>query len=120
MSRHVLILGASGQIARHVIDLLRDRDDISLTLFLRNARKLRHAPTAARVVQGDVLDPDALAGAMQGQALVYANLTGDDIDAQAKAVIAAMTAAGVERLVFVASLGIYDELPGKFQTWNKP
>jgi uncharacterized protein YbjT (DUF2867 family) len=29
-----------------------------------------------------------------------------------------MEAAGVARLIFVASLGIYDEVPGKFGAWN--
>lgn len=119
MNRSVLILGASGQIARHVIDLLRDQDKIRLTLFARNTRKLHRTPAAARVIEADVLDKAALASAMAGQDLVYANLTGDDIDQQAKAVIAAMSGAGIKRLIFVTSLGIYDELPGKFQTWNK-
>ena len=30
-----------------------------------------------------------------------------------------MDAAGVKRLIFVASLGIYDEVPGKFGAWNR-
>ena len=30
-----------------------------------------------------------------------------------------MQAAGVKRLVFVLSLGIYDEVPGKFGEWNR-
>lgn len=120
MSKKVLILGAGGQIARHVIDLLAGQDAIGLTLFLRDARKLhRGASSAAQVVTGDVLDKTVLAKAMAGQDLVYANLTGEDIDRQATAVIAAMRSAGVARLIFVASLGIYDELPGRFQAWNQ-
>lgn len=51
--------------------------------------------------------------------IVYANLTGDDIDLQAKNIVQSMNAAGVERLIFVASLGIYDEVPGKFGAWNR-
>jgi nucleoside-diphosphate-sugar epimerase len=50
---------------------------------------------------------------------VYANLSGDDIDLQARNIVEAMSAAGVERLVFVTSLGIYDEVPGKFGAWNR-
>lgn len=120
MSAQVLILGASGQIARWVIRELANDAAIRQTLFLRHTRKLHgKAPANARVLEGDVLDKAALADAMVGQDLVYANLTGDDIDEQARAVIAAMQAAGVSRLVFVTSLGIYDELPGKFQKWNK-
>lgn len=32
--------------------------------------------------------------------------------------IAAMKACDVKRLIFVLSLGIYDEVPGKFGEWN--
>lgn len=120
MRSNVLILGAGGQIARHVVAHLAGRGEISLTLFLRNARRLHGNPPAnAHVVQGDVLDKQALGKAMAGQDIVYANLTGEDLDEQASAVIAAMQTAHVKRLVFVLSLGIYDELPDKFQAWNK-
>lgn len=34
--KNVIILGASGNIAKHVIDMLVKKDDINLTLFLRN------------------------------------------------------------------------------------
>jgi len=37
---------------------------------------------------------------------------------QANSIIAAMRTSGVERLVFVLSMGIYDEAPGKFGEWN--
>jgi hypothetical protein len=53
------------------------------------------------------------------QDIVYANLTGDDINLQAKNIVQAMNAADVQRLIFVASLGIYDEVPGKFGAWNR-
>ncbi|WP_230625389.1 NAD(P)H-binding protein [Cupriavidus necator] len=43
--------------------------------------------------------------------------TGAELDVQVEHVIAAMQAAGVRRLV-VPSLGIYDEVPGKFGEWN--
>ncbi len=29
-----------------------------------------------------------------------------------------MRASGVKRLIFVLSLGIYDEIPGRFGEWN--
>lgn len=116
---NVLILGAGGQIAHWVIERLSGVKGVGLTLFLRHARKLRNkAPANARVVQGDVLDDIALAQVMEGQDLVYANLTGADIDEQARAVITAMKAAHVKRLIFVTTLGIYDEVPGKFGEWN--
>ncbi|MFV2498868.1 NAD(P)H-binding protein, partial [Escherichia coli] len=44
--------------------------------------------------------------------------TGEDLAIQANSGIAAMTAWDVKRLIFVLSLGISDEVPGKFGEWN--
>lgn len=68
---------------------------------------------------GNVLDKRFLQQAMAGQDIVYANLIGEDLDVQARSVIAAMQATDVGRLVFVLSLGIYDEVPGQFGEWNR-
>ena len=118
--KKVLVLGAGGQIARWVIEMLANNDNVVLTLFLRHTRKLKAtAQKNSHVVQGDVLNKEQLNHAMAGQDIVYANLSGDDIDLQAKNIVEAMKAAKVERLVFVTSLGIYDEVPGKFGAWNR-
>jgi uncharacterized protein YbjT (DUF2867 family) len=49
---------------------------------------------------------------VKGQDVVYANLSGD-MEAQAIAIVKAMHSAGVKRLVFVSSMGIYGEVPGQ-------
>lgn len=116
---NVLILGASGQIAQWVVKALADRRDTTMTLLVRDPKKLTsNEPGNAKVVIGNVLDKKLLKQVIGGQDIVYANLTGKDLDKQAKAVIAAMQSAGVNRLMFVVSLGIYDEVPGKFGAWN--
>lgn len=118
--KKVLILGAGGQIARWVISMLANKDDIQLTLYLRHVGRLgAMKPKNAQVVQGDVLKMDQLNLSLAGQDIVYANLSGDDIDTQAANIVKAMKAAEVKRLIFVASLGIYDEVPGKFGAWNR-
>lgn len=115
----ILILGASGQIARHVVDMLVSRDDAELTLFQRDAGKLsRDLTVNARIIEGDVHNAAKLKEAMLGQNVVYANLAGD-VDAQADAIINAMQGTGVCKLIFCTTLGIYDEVPGKFGEWNK-
>ena len=113
---NVLVLGASGQIARYAIPMLAAQGD-TLTLFARNAAKV-DAPEGARVIEGDVLDAAALGAALQGQDVVYANL-GGEIVAQAEALVSALDAAGVKRLIFIVSLGIYHELPEPFEAWNQ-
>ncbi|MBE2210615.1 MAG: SDR family oxidoreductase [Xanthomonadaceae bacterium] len=117
--KNILILGASGQIARWVVKALAEDQNVRQTLLVRDAKKLSgQEPGNAQVVIGNVLDKKLLRSAVAGKDIVYANLTGEDLDKQAQAVIAAMKSEGVKRLIFVLSLGIYDEVPGKFGDWN--
>ena len=103
----------------HVVDMLADRDDTEMTLFLRTANRLgRAVPANARVIDGDVLDAALLQTAMAGQDIVYASLAGE-VDQQTKAIIAAMHQTGVKRLISINAIGIYDEVPGKFGDWNR-
>ena len=115
---NVLILGASGQIARWAVQMLGEHADVEQTLLVRDPKKLSgREPANAKVVIGDVMDK-LLAQAMAGQDVVYANLAGD-VDVQTERILAAMQAQGVKRLIFVNSLGIYDEVPGPFGEWNR-
>ena len=111
---NILILGAAGQIARVATGLFLKRTDLRLTLYLRRAKRLKvtgHADRM-RIVEGDVLDQTTLESAMQGQDVVYANLAGA-MEQQAKGIVQAMERTGVRRLIFVSSMGIYDEVPGE-------
>jgi uncharacterized protein YbjT (DUF2867 family) len=106
--KNVIILGAGGNIAKHVIDILVQKDDINLTLFLRNKSRLGNKDVSkCRIVEADVLDYDQLKEAIAGQDVVYANLAGD-LEAMAKSIVRAMDEAGVKKLVFISSIGIYD------------
>ncbi|WP_440465843.1 SDR family oxidoreductase [Pseudomonas sp. YH-1] len=117
--KNVLILGATGQIASWVVRGLGQLSGVQQTLLLRDPRKLSGAePENARVVIGNVLDQELLREVMAGQDIVYGNLSGDDLEEQANSVIDAMQTSHVKRLIFVLSLGIYDEIPGKFGQWN--
>lgn len=112
--KKVLILGANGQIARLARQQLLAETDDELTLFLRNASRISDASARETVVDGDASDPQQVLAAVQGQDAVYANLDGANIVDQAKTVIKAMDEAGVKRLVWISTLGIYDEVPGDF------
>jgi uncharacterized protein YbjT (DUF2867 family) len=112
--KRVLVIGANGQIARVATRLFLDRGDVELTLFLRRARRLGELTQRpdVRVVEGDATDVEALKAAMPGHDAVYANLSGA-MAKQAKAIVEAMRSCGVERLIFISSMGIYDEVPGQ-------
>ena len=117
--KNVLILGAKGKIAKHVIDLLLKDKNYNLTLYLRKAHRLGKVQGSnTRVIEGDVLDFKKLKEAMEKQDVVYANLDGE-LEKQAKNIVKAMSEWGIKRLIFITSLGIYDEVPGKFGAWNK-
>ena len=106
--KNVLIVGASGTIAKHVIDLLVNRKDIHLTLFLRKANRLRNkAVTTLHIVEGNVLDYEVLKEAVAGQDIVYVNLAGD-LEPMLKNIVKAMKETGVKKIIFISSIGIYN------------
>ncbi len=107
--KHVLIVGATGNIARIVINLLQKEADIQLTLFLRSARRLKVTIDPKwHVIEGDALKLEDLKKAMTGIDVVYANLAGD-LEGMARNLVKVMDEVGVKRLIFIASIGIYGE-----------
>jgi uncharacterized protein YbjT (DUF2867 family) len=108
---NVLILGANGSIARVAIDMFLKETDARLTLYLRNSRRLKNIDSnRVRVIEGDVMDSKKLKEAMIGQDVVYANLAGQ-LERMAKNVVDTMEQSGVKRLIWISSMGIYDEVP---------
>lgn len=117
----ILIVGAHGQTARIVTELLLKNSNIDLKLFLRNSNRLKQYQDNPRVelIEGDVLDTAALTAVMNDVDLVYSNVGGQNLADQASSIIQAMDQAGVKRLIFISSLGTYHEVPGKFGEWNE-
>lgn len=110
---NILILGANGSIARVAIDMFLKETDVQLTLYLRNPRKLGNIDSnRVRVIEGDVLDVAKLKEAMVGQDVVYANLAGS-LEQMANSVVEVMNTSDVKRLIWISSMGIYNEVPGE-------
>lgn len=116
----VAILGAHGQVAQLTEEMLFADKNIQATLFLRNAKRLAKDKNKATIIDGNATNEAELEKAIAGQDIVYANLGGTGtIVRQAKAVIEAMHKQHVKRLIWISTLGIYDEVAGKFGEWNK-
>lgn len=116
--KNVLILGASGAIAQHTIEKLQNDNNINLTLFVRSSNKIKRFKNShIQIIEGDVLNTLDLKEALKDKDIVYANLSGPMEDL-AQAIINEMEESKPKRLIFVTSLGIYNEIPGKFGEWN--
>lgn len=116
----IAILGAAGQIAQLVEPMLLKKTDVDMVLYLRHPNKLHQVDESQEeIIKGDASNFNELKAALAGVDLVYANLAGANIEDQAETVVKAMDATGIKRLIWVSSLGIYDEVPGKFGEWNK-
>jgi len=120
--KNILILGASGSIATLVERQLLDRPDVQMTLLARHPERLAediHHDARIKVVVADVVkDYDQLVTAMSGQDIIYANLYGANLKQQGQAVVKAMRATGLKRIIWISANGIYQEIPGKYGVWN--
>ena len=125
----ILIIGANGSVAKVATQGFLAGTNADLKLYLRNAKRLssvaKQNPNRVQLIEGDALDKNALVKAMQGVNVVYANLAGSNLGAMAKAITQAMSEAGVKRLVWVGSYGVYDgEIPdselNRIRAYNPP
>ncbi|MDE7039473.1 MAG: NAD(P)H-binding protein [Limosilactobacillus sp.] len=114
----VLIIGATSKVALNTIEMLTKKDNVDLTLVLRNKKKLPRKYLNQKIIIADAVDYDAILAAVKGQNIVYASLAGDVV-AQAKTIVKAMDGAKVKRLIWTSSTGIYNEIPGELGRWNQ-
>ncbi|MGQ5709239.1 NAD(P)H-binding protein [Lactobacillus sp. PSON] len=114
---NVLIIGATGTIGEAVREtLLRETDD-TLTLFSKDAGELNIDKTREKKIPGNSENEDELAQAMVGQDVVFASISGED-DEFVENIITAMNRNNVLRLIFVTSMGIFDEIPAPKELEN--
>lgn len=107
--KKVLIIGATGTIGGAVRQTLLNETDDQLTLFARSASRL-NVGDRETVIAGDVTKNADLDKAIAGQDAVFVALSGP-LGKFAKKIVAAMDRNNVSRLLFITSMGIYDEIP---------
>lgn len=100
----ILVIGATGRVGRHVVDQLLKRD-AGVRVLSRYPAKADF-PASVEVVQGDLLDIDALRAAFSGiRTLFLLNaVTGDEFT-QAIITLNVAREAGVERVVYMSVFG---------------
>ncbi|MFD3221331.1 SDR family oxidoreductase [Staphylococcus saprophyticus] len=113
----VLILGANGAVSKAAINSFLENTSYTLRLFLRDANRLPdYSSDRIRVREGDATNFEDVNRAMEDVDIVLASLSGE-LDKEAQTIVDAMNANNVKRLIFVTSIGIYNEVPGNFGLW---
>jgi uncharacterized protein YbjT (DUF2867 family) len=114
----ILVTGATGNVGRHVVDQLAKRG-AHVRALVRNPAKADF-PAGVEVVQGDLLDVDALRGAFAGVSTLFLlNAVVPDEFTQALVALNVAREAGVERVVYLSVIhsDVYVNVPhfaGKF------
>ena len=103
----LLILGANGQIAKLVVPMLANTD-VQSTLTSLHGRSNKNIQTL------DAVNETQLVSMLKDIDIVYANIGAEGRQkTAANSVVNAMHLAGVRRLIWVATVGVHDELPQK-------
>lgn len=108
--KKVIIIGATGSIGNAVRQMFLNKTNAELTLFSRHANKLKLDDTREHAISGNVTDDEILNLAIKGQDLVFVALSGN-MKSFAEHIIKAMDKQKVQRLVFITTMGIYQEIP---------
>lgn len=113
----VTVLGATGGVGTHVVDLLLDHGH-AVTVLARTPAKVSQA-SRVTIVQGDAFDADVVRRACQGADVVISALgstRGDGRDTSlrrmAGSLAQAVEAGDANRVVWCASEGVDGEIPG--------
>jgi len=110
MSKRILIIGATGSIGSKLRKTLLSKTDYKLTLYSTRANRLQVNAGREVAVAGDVFNKNDLARAVANQDVVFAALSGD-LGRMAKSIVDVMEKSTTKRLIFITSMGIYNEIP---------
>jgi uncharacterized protein YbjT (DUF2867 family) len=106
--KSVIVIGASGSLAKEVVQSLRLLNNVQLTLFVRVKNKLSTSLSiGCNVVEGDAMNYDNLKNAIKGHQIVYENLAGD-LEVMTSFIVKAMHETGVNRIIAISSIGIFE------------
>ena len=117
MSKRILIIGATGSIGQKLRKTLLEKTDYKLTLFSTRAGSLRTVPQREIAVSGNVNNRNDLIKVINNQDVVFAALSGD-LGTMAKNIVQVMETSPVRRLIFISSMGIYNEIPSSIGGGN--
>ena len=110
MSKRILIIEATGSIGSKLRKTLLEKTNYKLTLFSTRANRLQVNPNREVAISGDVNNKNSLSRVIQNQDVVFAALSGN-LGTMAKNIVDVMQQSTTRRLIFISSMGIYNEIP---------
>jgi uncharacterized protein YbjT (DUF2867 family) len=110
MSKNILIIGATGSIGQKLRKTLLEKTDYKLTLFSTKAGSIKTDSKREIAISGNVNNKNDLTKVINNQDVVFAALSGN-LGAMAKNIVQVMESSSVKRLIFISSMGIYNEIP---------
>ncbi|AMV68457.1 oxidoreductase (putative) [Pediococcus damnosus] len=108
---NILIIGATGSVGSVTRNYFLENTTDQLTLMARNTSRLgKLNEQREKAVTGSVTNTATLMAALKGQDAVFAALSGN-LGSMATSLVNAMDHSDVKRLLFITSMGIYNEIP---------
>ncbi len=110
--KKVVIFGAAGHTGKYITEKMKSEKDIELSVFVRNPAKFGDMDiNGVNVIQGDALNTDDVAKAMEGQDIMLCSLEGDVLT-MAKNIVSALEKTSVKQIIWITGMGIHHEIKG--------
>ena len=116
--KNILIIGATGSLGETLRRKFANQDQYQLTLFSRGSNLLR-VNENEQAMAASVFEDEKLNQAMQKQDIVFVALSGN-LPEMIKPILKVMYDYKVKRIVFVSSIGIYNEIRVSGNISNNP
>lgn len=114
----IIVFGATGGVGRHVVNQALQAG-YEVTAFVRDLTKLQIENDHLHVVRGDATNAEEVSAAIAGHDAVVSCLGSNKMVAKStqleemtQHIVAGMEAHHVKRIIYTASAGINNELPG--------
>ncbi|WP_010287769.1 NAD(P)-dependent oxidoreductase [Kurthia massiliensis] len=115
----LVIFGATGGVGQHAVRQALS-EEYAVTAFVRSPEKLAIEDENLTVIQGDAMDAEAVAAAIEGADAVVSTLgtpqntdVENPISVMIQNVVDGMVKHGVKRIVYTASAGVDGEIQGE-------
>lgn len=110
--KKVVVFGATGHTGRYITQKMKSEKDMELSVFVRKPEKFGDMDiTGVNVIQGDAMNAEDVAKAMDGQEILLCSLEGDVLT-MAKNIVAALEKTSVKRIIWITGMGIHHEIKG--------